>query len=151
MKRASVGLLAILLFLGVLFSVAGCRSDQPESGPADETTGSAETPTSEEPVEPAPTEDDLYVLLTESAQAWTESLMSGAGTPYEVTAQITQDASGSWWGIATVQPTAGDGNAYESVIYWCAYDGLEWTGQAQDPEPPSPDTYFPSDVVEVLF
>ena len=151
MKRSMFGVLGIVLVLALLVTTAGCGGDESGVDSDDEATGITEPPGEETPAVTGPTEDQLLALLEESVIAWTEGLMAGAGMPYEVTAQIAQDSAGAWWGVATVQSASTADAAYEPITYWCAFDGAEWTGEAQDPEPPSPDTYFPADVVEVLF
>lgn len=90
--------------------------------------------------------------LAASAKGWTKLLMNGKGSPYKVeSCKVAQDSSGKWWGRVVIQPTGDSSNQYEPVEYWAKYAAGEWNGKAQDPEPPSPGTYFPSSVVSKLF
>ncbi len=100
-----------------------------------------------------PAEDEASVLakLEAAAQGWANSVMAGAGKPYEiVVSKVAKDSSGVWWGVVYVQPTADDNNSYEGLEFWCKYSGGAWTGQVQDPEPPDPATFFPKAIVEKL-
>lgn len=102
---------------------------------------------------PPASEDEETVLakLETAAQGWAQSAMNGKGKPYEIlVSKVAKDASGNWWGIAYVQPTADESNSYEGLEYWCKYAGGKWTGELQDPEPPNPTNYFPAAVVEEL-
>lgn len=93
----------------------------------------------------------LKASLAKSAQGWADSMMGGVGKPYKVeTAKVAKDSKGNWWGLAVVQPSPSEGNSYEALVFWCRYENGAWSGQAQDPEPPAPSTYFPSEVVGVL-
>ncbi|MDP2182092.1 MAG: hypothetical protein Q8K99_05940 [Actinomycetota bacterium] len=94
----------------------------------------------------------MKASLSDEVVKWSSKLMSGAGAPYKIAVvKVAQANDGTWWGRAIVQPMPGGGNAYEPLNFWCSYVGAEWTGQAQDPEPPAPMTYFPSDVIDELF
>ena len=93
----------------------------------------------------------MLASLTTTVKKWSKQMMGGAGQPYKVTlAKVAKDKKGVWWGRAIVQPSPSEGNAYESIEFWCKYGGGAWTGKPQDPEPPEPTTYFPSSVVGAL-
>jgi outer membrane murein-binding lipoprotein Lpp len=85
--------------------------------------------------------------LTTAVKAWTKSAMDGQGQPYKVTLiKVAKDSKGTWWGRAVVAPTG----EYERLQFWAKYSGSNWSGDAQDPEPPAPKTYFPSSVLSDL-
>ena len=93
----------------------------------------------------------MIASLSVAAKKWTKSLMDGVGEPYDVTlVKVAKDAKGVWWGRAVVQPASSATSSYESIEFWCKYTGGAWSGTAQDPEPPSPTTYFPASVVGAL-
>ena len=80
------------------------------------------------------------------SRSWTAS-----GEPYSVTlVKVAKDSKGVWWGRAVVQPASSASSSYESIEFWAKYSGGAWKGKAQDPEPPSPTTYFPSSVIGAL-
>ena len=89
--------------------------------------------------------------LSTAAKKWTKAQMEGEGEPYAVTlVKVAKDSKGAWWGRVIVQPASSASNSYESIEFWCKYSGGTWAGKAQDPDPPSPSTYFPSKVIGSL-
>ena len=100
----------------------------------------------------APGKASIQASLASAAKKWTGQLMSGKGAPYTVSlVRVAQATGGAWWGRAVVDPTGDATNQYESIEYWAKYKNNAWTGKAQDPEPPSPTTYFPASATVVLF
>ena len=99
-----------------------------------------------------PVSDEAMVSsLSSKAKGWAKTLMDGQGEPYVITSvKVAKDNNGGWWGRAIVQPTASASGSFESIDYWCEYSAGAWTGQAQDPEPPAPSTFFPSSVIGSL-
>jgi len=94
----------------------------------------------------------IQASLASAAKQWSGQLMSGKGTPYQISLiRSAKTSGGAWWGRVIVQPTGDATNQYESIEYWAQYKNGAWTGKAQDPEPPSPTTYFPSGVTVTLF
>jgi hypothetical protein len=93
----------------------------------------------------------MSASLVTASKKWTKSLMAGVGEPYKVNyVKVAKDSKGVWWGRTVVQPSPTSGNAYESIEFWAKYTGGAWTGKPQDPDPPSPTTYFPSSVIGAL-
>ena len=93
----------------------------------------------------------MIASLSAAAKKWTKSLMDGVGEPYSVTlVKVAKDSKGVWWGRAVVQPASSASSSYESIEFWAKYSGGAWKGKAQDPDPPSPTTYFPSSVIGAL-
>lgn len=89
--------------------------------------------------------------LSTQAKKWAKTLMEGLGEPYNVVmVKVAQDKTGAWWGRAVVQPSSNATSSFEPIDFWCRYNGSEWVGKAQDPEPPPPSTYFPADVAGAL-
>jgi hypothetical protein len=94
----------------------------------------------------------VQASLASAAKQWTGQLMAGRGTPYTISLiKVAQAGSGAWWGRVIVQPTGDATNQFESIEYWAQYKNSAWAGKAQDPEPPSPTTYFPAAVTIALF
>jgi len=90
--------------------------------------------------------------LSASATSWAKNAMQNANVAsYKVTTlKIAQDKNGDWWGHAVVLPKGSGGSNYESLNIWAKYSGGAWSGKIQDPEPPAPSTYFPSEVISKL-
>jgi hypothetical protein len=100
----------------------------------------------------APGKGTVEASFASAVQQWTGQVMNGKGKPYKVTLiRVAESSSGAWWGRAVVQPTGNATNQYEPIEYWAKYVNGAWTGKAQDPEPPSPTTYFPAGVTVTLF
>jgi len=89
--------------------------------------------------------------LSTEAKKWSKTLMEGLGEPYNVVmVKAAKDSTGTWWGRAVVQPSSTADASFEPIDYWCRYSSGTWTGTAQDPEPPAPTSFFPSEVAGPL-
>ncbi|NTW28173.1 MAG: hypothetical protein HGA39_02260 [Coriobacteriia bacterium] len=109
------------------------------------------------PIVTAPTapavldEATLKASLETAGQAWAATTMSGNGKPYKTLVnKVAKDTSGTWWGVLYIQPTSDSKNDYQGLEFWCKYADGKWTSKLLGPEPPSPATYYPAAIVEVL-
>lgn len=92
-------------------------------------------------------ESALKASLSAAAKKWADTAMEGKGKPYGIAIiKVAKDSKGTWWGRVVVAPTG----AFERLDFWAKYSGSAWSGSAQDPEPPAPDTYFPAAIVSKL-
>jgi len=93
----------------------------------------------------------MAASLSTEAKAWSKKLMEGLGEPYKIVmVKVAKDRTGAWWGRVVVQPSSNPTSSFEPIDFWCRYSGGVWTGSAQDPEPPAPSSFFPSDVAGAL-